>query len=131
MRSGAGLPSVFVIAFGREPGRSPAGVAYDNVNLLAEAWGRVGNPRRFAIVSRELTRMPHRGVNGAYFLGTESQCALSYPDTTLDPSLGKAHLVLQIQNGRSRVLTPELYAEVEFRTPSWMSYGHIATDRPR
>ncbi len=111
----------FRSAFGREPGRSPAGVAYDNVNLLAEAWGRVGNPRRFASVTRELTRMPHRGVNGAYFLGTESQCALSYPDTTLDPSLGKAHLVLQIQNGRSRVLTPELYAEVEFRTPSWMT----------
>jgi branched-chain amino acid transport system substrate-binding protein len=90
------------------------------VHVLADAWARVGNPRRFRDVARELTRVPYRGVNGAYYLNGESHCALSYPDTTRDPSLGQAHLVLQIRDGRSRVLAPALYAEAAFRTPSWV-----------
>ncbi len=67
--------------------------------------------------------MPYRGVNGVYYLGGESHCALSYPDTTNDPSLGQAHLVLQVQDGESRVLAPGLYAEAQFRTPPWMRHA--------
>jgi branched-chain amino acid transport system substrate-binding protein len=117
---GRGFARRFRAAFGREPGRSHAGIAYDEVHVLADAWARVGNPRRFRDVARELTRVPYRGVNGAYYLNGESHCALSYPDTTRDPSLGQAHLVLQIRDGRSRVLAPALYAEAAFRTPSWV-----------
>ena len=86
----------------------------------AGAWRRVGNPRRFREVADELARVPYRGVNGVYFLGGDAHCALSYPDTTRDPALGQAHLVLQVQGGESRVLAPEIYAEATFRTPSWM-----------
>jgi branched-chain amino acid transport system substrate-binding protein len=118
---GRGFTERFRAAFGREPGRSHAGIAYDEVYLLADAWARVGNPRRFRDVARELSRVPYRGVNGAYYLNDESHCALSYPDTTRDPSLGQAHLVLQVQDGRSRVLAPALYAETTFRTPSWVA----------
>ncbi len=110
----------FERAFGRPPGRSHAGIAYDEIQLLAGAWARVGNPRRFAEVASELGRVPYRGVNGVYYLGGDSHCALSYPDTTSDPSLGQAHLVLQVQDGASRVLAPALYAEASFRTPPWM-----------
>ena len=117
---GQGFARRFRTAFGREPGRSHAGIAYDEVHVLADAWARVGNPRRFRDVAAELTRVPYRGVNGVYYLKGESHCALSYPETTPDPSLGQAHLVLQIQDGRSRVLAPALYAEAAFRMPSWV-----------
>ena len=121
---GRGFAQRFQQAFGRAPGRSHAGIAYDEVHLLADAWARVGNPRRFGDVARELSRVPYRGVNGVYYLNGESHCALSYPDTTLDPSLGQAHLVLQIQDGQSKVLAPSLYAESSFRTPSWKAAAH-------
>ncbi len=128
---GTGFMERFERAFGRRPGRSHAGIAYDEVHLLAGAWTRVGNPRRFGQVADDLARVPYRGVNGVYYLGGEAHCALSYPDTTRDPALGQAHLVLQVQDGENRVLSPDMYAEASFRTPSWMSYGHNATDRPR
>jgi branched-chain amino acid transport system substrate-binding protein len=117
---GRGFAQRFQQRFGRRPGRSQAGIAYDEVHLLAGAWRRVGNPRRFREVADELARVPYRGVNGVYFLGGDAHCALSYPDTTRDPALGQAHLVLQVQGGESRVLAPEIYAEATFRTPSWM-----------
>jgi branched-chain amino acid transport system substrate-binding protein len=124
---GRGFAQRFQQQFGRAPGRSHAGIAYDEVHLLADAWARVGNPRRFGDVARELSRVPHRGVNGVYYLNGESHCALSYPDTTDDPSLGQAHLVLQIQDGQSRALAPSLYAESSFRVPSWTTAAAAAS----
>jgi branched-chain amino acid transport system substrate-binding protein len=106
-------------AYGVPPGRSLAGISYDQVNLLTSAWSRVGNPRAFGHVSRELRRMAHRGVNGTYFLDHDRQCGLAYPDETPDPSLGQAHLVFQVQSGGQRILHPLPYADGSFRTPSW------------
>ena len=62
----------FQQAFGRAPGRSHAGIAYDEVHLLADAWARVGNPRRFrrrrpravagALPRRQRRLLPERRV---------------------------------------------------------------------
>ncbi|MBI3647826.1 MAG: ABC transporter substrate-binding protein [Actinobacteria bacterium] len=108
----------FAQAFGRPPGRSHAGIAYDEVHLLAHAWAEVGNPRDFEAVAQHLRRGAHRGVNGAYFFD-EDQSALAYPDMTLDPSLGQAHLVLQVRHARHRILGPPPYTEASFERPSW------------
>ena len=108
-------------AYGTEPGRSLAGLTYDQVNLLTSAWARVGNPRAFDAVTDELRRITWRGVNGTYFLGHDRQCGLSYPDETPDPSLAQAQLVFQIQDGRHRILDPAPYADGSFRTPSWFA----------
>lgn len=105
-------------AFGRPPGRSHAGIAYDEVHLLANAWASAGNPRDFDAVAAHLRRGAFRGVNGAYYFD-DSQGALAYPDMTPDPSLGQAHLVFQIQDGQHRVLSPAPYVEASFRWPSW------------
>lgn len=105
-------------AFGRPPGRSHAGIAYDEVHLLAHAWAAVGNPRDFEAVAEHLRRGAYRGVNGAYFFD-DDQGALAYPDMTLDPSLGQAHLVFQVQRGLHRILGPAPYAETSFERPSW------------
>lgn len=106
-------------SYGTAPGRTLAGLAYDQVGLLVNAWSRVGNPRAFARVAAELRRGHHRGVNGSYVLGHDRQCGLSFPFDTPDASLGQAQLVFQIQDGRQRVLSPGTYAEVPFRMPPW------------
>jgi branched-chain amino acid transport system substrate-binding protein len=107
-------------AFGQPPGRSNAGIAYDAVHLLANAWAAVGNPRNFEAVAAQLRRATYRGVNGSYSLDNGGQCGLAYPDVTLDPSLGQAHLVFQIQGRDHRILSPLPYAEARFRLPEWI-----------
>ena len=77
----------------------------------------VPQPQDFAAVSRELRRLRYRGVNGSYFLDNAEQSGLGFPDTTPDPSLGQAHLVLQVQNGSHRIISPAPYAESRFRSP--------------
>jgi len=105
-------------AFGRPPGRSHAGIAYDEVHLLAQAWMAVPNPSHFPAVASHLRRLRYRGVNGSYYLDNAGQSGLGFPDVTRDPSLGQAHLVFQVQNGIHRIISPQPYAESSFRTPS-------------
>ncbi|ANW67159.1 hypothetical protein BCA37_29570 [Mycobacterium sp. djl-10] len=105
--------------FGRAPGWSQAGAAYDQVNLLAAAWCATGT-RDTDDVVRYLRRWPHRGVNGVYYFGDTSQSTLSYPDLTPDASMGQAHMVYQIQGGTHRALAPEPFGSCRrFRMPSW------------
>ncbi|MGZ4153919.1 MAG: ABC transporter substrate-binding protein, partial [Actinomycetota bacterium] len=111
--------------FGRVPGRSHAGITYDEVHLLAGAWASVGSPRDFDGVATHLRHGAYRGVNGAYFFD-DAQGALSYPDTTPDPSLGQAHLVFQVQDGEHRVLAPTPYVQASFRSPSWLAAAATA-----
>jgi branched-chain amino acid transport system substrate-binding protein len=105
-------------AFGRPAGRSHAGIAYDEVHLLAQAWMAVPNPSQFPAVASQLRRLRYRGVNGSYYLDNAGQSGLGFPDVTLDPSLGQAHLVFQVQNGTHRIISPQPYAESTFRRPS-------------
>jgi branched-chain amino acid transport system substrate-binding protein len=105
-------------AAGRPPGRSHAGIAYDEVHLLAQAWMAVSNPFHYQEVSGQLRRSRYRGVNGAYFLDNAAQTGLAFPDVTPDPSLGQAHLVFQIQHGTHRIIGPQPYADSSFRPPA-------------
>jgi branched-chain amino acid transport system substrate-binding protein len=107
----------YAAKYGKPPGWSHAGIAYDEVHLLAHAWRAVADPRDYAAVSRELRQLRYRGVNGAYFLDNAEQSGLSFPDTTPDPSLGQAHLVLQVQHGTHRIISPPPYAEARFVPP--------------
>ena len=99
-------------------GRSHAGIAYDEVHLLAQAWMAVPNPSHFPAVASQLRRLRYRGVNGSYYLDNAGQSGLGFPDVTRDPSLGQAHLVFQVQNGIHRIISPPPYAESTFRVPS-------------
>lgn len=117
--------SRYAMFSGRPPGRSHSGIAYDEVHLLARAWSDVDNPRDFRAVAGRLRRVPHRGVNGSYFLDNERQSGLAYPELTRDPSLGQAHLVLQVQDGKHRILSPAPYVEARFRAPSWWETNRL------
>jgi branched-chain amino acid transport system substrate-binding protein len=108
-RRARGLPS----------GRSHAGIAYDEVHLLSEAWAAVDHPGNQAAVRRRLRETPIRGVNGIYYFDHPGQFGLGWPFHTADPSLGQAHLVLQIQDGQHRVIGPRPYAEAAFALPAW------------
>jgi branched-chain amino acid transport system substrate-binding protein len=117
-RLGRRFRADYARAFGRPAGRSHAGIAYDEINLLAQAWMAVPNPSHFPAVASQLRRLRYRGVNGSYYLDNPGQSGLGFPDVTRDPSLGQAHLVFQIQNGTHRIISPQPYAESSFRMPS-------------
>ena len=110
--------SDYAQAFGLPAGRSHAGIAYDEIHLLAQAWMAVPNPSHFPAVAGQLRRLRYRGVNGSYYLDNAGQSGLGFPDVTRDPSLGQAHLVFQVQNGTHRIISPQPYAESSFRVPS-------------
>lgn len=118
-RIGEAFARQYEAAYGVRPGRSQAGLSYDQVSLLSLAWARVGNPRAFDAVGDELRRIAHRGINGTYVLGHERQCGLNYPYDTPDPSLGQAHLVFQLRDGVNRIVHPTLYADGAFALPPW------------
>lgn len=105
--------------FSRPPGRSVSGTAYDQVQLIVNAWARAGNPRAFDVVADELRRTVIRGVSGSYCLGNPRQTGLCFPEDTSDPSLGLAALVFQVQDGENRIISPTPYAEASFRVPPW------------
>jgi branched-chain amino acid transport system substrate-binding protein len=123
---GQAFMSRYARTFGQRPGRSHAGIAYDEVHLLAQAWASVENPRDFRIVADRLRRATHRGVNGSYSLDNARQSGLAYPDMTRDPSLSQAHLVLQVQGGQHRILSPPPYVEASFRPPPWFPADRVS-----
>lgn len=109
----------YTARFGKAPGWSQAGAAYDQVHLLAAAWSATGN-RSSSDIIRYLRRWPHRGVNGVYYFGETSHATLSYPDSTKDASMGQAHMIYQIQDGNHRALSPEPFGSVgTFQVPPW------------
>jgi branched-chain amino acid transport system substrate-binding protein len=120
-RIGEAFARQYEATYGVRPGRSQAGLSYDQVSLLSLAWARVGNPRAFDAVGDELRRIAHRGINGTYVLGHDRQSGLSYPYDTPDPSLGQAHLVFQLRDGVNRIVHPTLYADGAFALPPWFS----------
>ncbi|GAA2178578.1 hypothetical protein GCM10009847_09280 [Leucobacter tardus] len=107
--------------FGVNPGRSHAGIAYDRVHLITQAWAFAENPRDPRRVSQTLRDTVYRGVNGVYYFGDASQTTLTFPGRTADPSLGQAHLVFQIQQGKQRIIDPAPYADAAFTLPPWMT----------
>ena len=105
--------------FGTDPGWSMASASYDQVRILAAAWSATATRDRREVAAY-LRTSAHRGLNGVYFLGSEGQSALSYPDVTPDASMGQAQLVYQFQRGQSRILSPYPNGDVSrFRHPSW------------
>ncbi|MFC5993552.1 ABC transporter substrate-binding protein [Pseudonocardia hispaniensis] len=101
-----------------EPGMSSAGIHYDIVHLLAATWSQCDTTHDFRQVNNLLRNRIHRGVNGAYHLGTTNQTNLVYPDESADPSIAQAHLVYQIQAGQHRIIAPAPYPSAPFRPPA-------------
>jgi branched-chain amino acid transport system substrate-binding protein len=102
-----------------DPGFANAGQCYDEVYMLASAWGKVGDPRNFHAVANALRTTIHRGVSGTINMNRPGQYTLSYPYETNDPSIGMASLYFQIQNGKQTIISPSPYAEARYTKAPW------------
>jgi branched-chain amino acid transport system substrate-binding protein len=109
-------------------GFSNAGTGYDEVYLLAHAWGVTGDTRNFDANIAELKRNIYRGVSGGYWFGSEeANFCLAYPSEMPDPSLGNPHLFFQIQPDDSgalshKIIDPAPYIQTQYVKPPWLSF---------
>ncbi|WP_025134565.1 ABC transporter substrate-binding protein [Leucobacter sp. PH1c] len=90
-------------SFGRAPGWSQASAAFDQAQLLAQAFLFSGS-RRADDVSDALRLMVHRGVNGTYALGTPGQTVAGYPFDSADATLTTRTVTYRYSGGRMSVL---------------------------
>jgi len=102
--------------FGADAGSGSAAIHYDMTHMLSSVWSGLDRPWDFDAVARGLRHGVYRGAAGPYYFGGRGQRALSYPDDTMDASLAHAHLVHQIQGGRSRVIAPFPLGQSTFRS---------------
>lgn len=107
--------------YNKPAGFSNSGGSYDQVYMLAQAWGRVGDPSNFTAVNQQLRTQVFRGVCGGYWFDNKYQSGLSYPTETQDPGLGLAHLFFQIQNGKQVCIAPDPYTIGKFQKAAWQS----------
>ena len=110
-------------------GFSNAGTGYDEVYMLAHAWGITGDTRNFEANIAELKRNIHRGVSGGYWFGHERRrtSASRTRPRSPDPSLGNPHLFFQIQPDDSgalshQIIDPAPYIQTEYVKPPWLSF---------
>jgi hypothetical protein len=126
---GQGFKDRFNAKWGEFPGFSNAGTGYDEVYLIAHAWGITGDSRNFPAVIAELERNIYRGVAGGYWFGHDdtAHCCLSYPAEVADPSLENPHLFYQIQPDDSgalshQIIQPVPYVQATYQKPAWLSF---------
>lgn len=100
------------------PGRCIGGILYDEVNMYLTAVALAHGSTSRREVAATLGKMWHRGVCGVYRF-TRDRRVPSYPYEVSDPASGQAHLLVQIQDGKHRIVYPNPYTEGKFRTPSW------------
>jgi branched-chain amino acid transport system substrate-binding protein len=130
MNDAVGLPyqERYQAKWGTPAGFSNAGTGYDEVYMLAHAWGITGDPRNFAANVTELKRNIHRGVSGGYWFGhDEANYGLAYPSQITDPSLGNPHLFYQILPGDDgalahKIIDPYPYIGSPYVKQPWLSF---------
>jgi branched-chain amino acid transport system substrate-binding protein len=103
--------------FGQAPGWANAGGVYDTTWVWAKAVALAGDPRDYKKVAAVTETSIHRGTTGS--ISFENHAGLAYPGQTNDPSLGQAHIIVQIQNGEYKVISPAPYTSGEFQLPPW------------
>jgi branched-chain amino acid transport system substrate-binding protein len=109
--------------WGEVAGFSNAGTGYDEVYLLAHAWGITGDTRNFDANIAELKRNIYRGVSGGYWFGSDvANYCLSYPSEIQDPGLGNPHLFFQIQDLTHKIIDPAPYIQTTYMKPPWLSF---------
>lgn len=125
---GLGFQDRYMAKWGEVAGFSNAGTGYDEVYMLAHAWGVTGDTRNFDANIAELKRNIMRGVSGGYWFGhDEANYCLSYPSEIADPSLGNPHLFFQILPDDSgalshQIVDPAPYIQSPYVQQPWLSF---------
>lgn len=105
--------------FGAAPGWANAGGCFDTVNVWAKAVTAAGTWSDYKRVAAETEKVIHRGTTGG--ISFKSHAGLAYPDQVNDPSLGQAHIIVQLQDGEHVVISPDPYTTGDFQTPPWFA----------
>jgi branched-chain amino acid transport system substrate-binding protein len=104
--------------FGVQPGWANAGGCYDEVNVWAAAVATAGNPKDYKAVAKATESVIWRGTTGS--ISFVNHTGQQFPAGTADASLGQPHIIVQIQNGVQKVVSPTPFTSGTFVLPSWM-----------
>lgn len=105
--------------FGKQPGWANAGGVYDTTWVWAKAVALAGTAKDYKRVAAMTERLIHRGTTGS--ISFVNHAGLAYPDQTNDPSIAQPHIIVQIQNGEHKVISPAPYTSGDFQLPSWFA----------
>ncbi len=104
--------------FNADPGWANAPGNYDSVWVWAKAVTLAGDPKDYKRIAQMTERLIHRGITGS--LRFVNHAGVAYPGETNDPSLGQAHIIVQIQNKEHKVISPTPWNDGEFQLPPWL-----------
>ena len=104
--------------FGAEPGWANAPGNYDTTWFWAKSVALAGTATDYKRVAQASERLIHRGITGS--LRMVNHAGVAFPGETNDPSLGQAHIIVQIQNKEHRVISPVPWSDGEFQQPRWL-----------
>jgi branched-chain amino acid transport system substrate-binding protein len=104
--------------YGAQPGWANAGGCYDEVNVWAAAVAAAGNPKDYKAVAKATESVIWRGTTGS--ISFVNHTGVQFPAGTPDASLGQPHIIVQIQNGVQKVVSPEPFTSGTFVLPAWM-----------
>ncbi len=110
--------SRYAAKYGAQPGWANAGGCYDQVNVWGEAVAISGDPKNYKAVAKATESVIWRGTTGS--ISFENHTGRQFPAQTSDASLGQPHIIVQIQDGVQKVVSPAPFTSGTFVLPSWM-----------
>ena len=110
--------SRYAAKFGAQPGWANAGGCYDSVNVWAEGVALSGDPKNYKAVAKATESVIWRGTTGS--ISFIDHTGVQFPAQTADASLGQPHIIVQIQDGVQKVVSPTPFTSATFVLPSWM-----------
>ena len=108
----------YAAKFGAQPGWANAGGCYDEVNVWAAAVAMAGNPKDYKAVAKATESVIWRGTTGS--ISFKDHTGRQFPAQTADASLGQPHIIVQIQDGVQKVVSPSPFTSGTFVLPPWM-----------
>ena len=108
----------YAAKYGAQPGWANAGGCFDQVNVWAAAVAAAGDPKNYKAVAKATESVIWRGTTGS--ISFENHTGRQFPAQTADASLGQPHVIVQIQNGVQKVVSPTPFTSGTFVLPSWM-----------
>ena len=104
--------------FGAQPGWANAGGCYDEVMVWAQAVANAGDPKNYKAVAKATESVIWRGTTGS--ISFVDHTGVQFPAQTPDASIGQPHIIVQIQDGVQKVVSPTPFTSGTFVLPSWM-----------
>jgi branched-chain amino acid transport system substrate-binding protein len=108
----------YAAKFGAQPGWANAGGCYDEVMVWAAGVAAAGDPKNYKAVAKATESVIWRGTTGS--ISFEDHTGRQFPAQTADASLGQPHIIVQIQNGVQKVVSPAPFTSGTFVLPPWM-----------